>query len=225
MCKIPINLLLNPVSQEVPQEKLRNIKKRLVTLCSELPSDSARFEKNRKELEKILSHLDSLTRGCTFTSEDKKLISTTYQLSSILSVILREATDLSSERELILHSKSRYNISTAAALEKKRKEDFVFNVVTQDMLTNRRSSNKNYRGHRLPKQKTHALECWFNKNIDHPYLKNSSLKELITETKLSGPQIKNWVSNRRRKEKSLTISFEVSDVLKEGEKGSECLKQ
>lgn len=225
MCRIPINLLLNPVNQEIPQENLRNIKKRLLTLCSELPSNTDHLEKSKAELKKILSHLDSLTKGYISTNEDKKLINTTYQLSSILSVILREVTDLNSERSLILHSKSRYNVSTATALEKKSKEDFVFNVVTQDMLTNKRSSNRNYRGHRLPKHKTHALECWFNKNINHPYLKNSSLKELITETKLSGPQIKNWVSNRRRKEKSLTISFEVSDVLKESKGSNNCLKE
>nr|CDM87332.1 hypothetical protein [Zygosaccharomyces sapae]CDM87341.1 hypothetical protein [Zygosaccharomyces sapae]CDM87350.1 hypothetical protein [Zygosaccharomyces sapae] len=225
MNKIPIERLLNPVHQEFPHEKLKNINNKLLALCSKLPSENEQFEKDKAELEKILPSLNILIRECGSSKEDQKMVHRIHQLSSVFSLLLNEVSELKSKRSQFLRSKPKYHLPYAAALGNTGKEGMVFNIVTQDTLNSARRPNKTYRGHRLPKHITRLLESWFNRNIEHPYLQTSSMKELMVETKLSGPQIKNWVSNRRRKEKSLTISFEVSELVKESKQGTEELNE
>ncbi|GAV48601.1 alpha2 transcriptional factor [Zygosaccharomyces rouxii] len=221
MNKIPIEQLLNPVHQEFSHEKLKNINNKLLNLCSKLPAENEQFDEEKAELERILPSLNKLIREDGSSKEDQKMVHKMYQLSSILSVLLNEVSELRAKRRQFLRSKPMHHISYEAALGNKTKEKMVFNIVTQDTLHSVKRSNKTYRGHRLPKCVTYSLESWFNKNIKHPYLNKSSMKELMMETKLSGPQIKNWVSNRRRKEKSLTVSFEVSELVNGSKQGPE----
>lgn len=80
------------------------------------------------------------------------------------------------------------------------------------------SSGKGYtncqphRGHRFPKGKVIKLERWFNENSSKPYLDKQTLEFLIDETKLSSSQVKNWVSNRRRKERTTAWGFKREPI-------------
>lgn len=220
MNKISIEQLLNPIHQEFPHEKLKEINDKLLTLCSKLPAENEKLEEDRSELEKILPSLNTLLKEKP-SSKDQKMIQKIHQLFSVFSALLNEVSELRSKKNKLFPSKQMSRLSNETTLGDKGKNRTVFNVVTQDTLEYTKNSRKTYRGHRLPKYVTNSLESWFKRNIKHPYLNNSSIKQLITETKLSGPQIKNWVSNRRRKEKSLTVSFDVSELVRKNKRDRE----
>nr|Q707Y8.1 RecName: Full=Mating-type protein ALPHA2; AltName: Full=MATalpha2 transcription factor [Ogataea angusta]CAE84417.1 MATalpha2 transcription factor [Ogataea angusta] len=69
------------------------------------------------------------------------------------------------------------------------------------------------RSKRFPKTAQMELENWYTENEDNPYLSKRDLQQLVHKTGLCAPQVRNWVSNRRRKERTLTISKELSDLL------------
>lgn len=56
----------------------------------------------------------------------------------------------------------------------------------------------------------------YNENIDNPYLTKDDIHFLKSETNLEDSQIKNWVSNKRRKRKETKISPELSYILNNG---------
>nr|AZQ56681.1 MAT homeobox alpha 2 protein [Suhomyces emberorum] len=58
-----------------------------------------------------------------------------------------------------------------------------------------------------------VLEEWYSYNHFHPYLKESSKEDLHIRTGLSQEQIKFWVSDKRRREKSKVISPELKPFL------------
>nr|Q874N1.1 RecName: Full=Mating-type protein ALPHA2 [Nakaseomyces delphensis]AAO25604.1 ALPHA2 [Nakaseomyces delphensis] len=163
--KIAITELLNPSNQENLKEKLQEINKQLISLCSSLP-------KRNWVPAPSSDILRSLSRT-KLDSQEIRLIKTTYRLSTLLS--------------------------------KLQEKDIVFNVVTKDhLLKNGTPYNpypQPYRGHRFTKENVHTLEAWYSNHIDNPYLDPKSLQSLAQKTNLSKIQIKNWVSNRRRKQK------------------------
>lgn len=69
---------------------------------------------------------------------------------------------------------------------------------------------------RLPKQSIETLEKWYRDNEDHPYLNDSTLAHLRETTRLRNSQIRNWVANKRRKEKEVGVSQEILKLI-EGE--------
>nr|AZQ56630.1 MAT homeobox alpha 2 protein [Suhomyces choctaworum] len=61
---------------------------------------------------------------------------------------------------------------------------------------------------------TRILDDWYDANYEHPYLNACSTEYLHQQTRLSHTQVKNWVSNKRRKEKNSKISKELESFLK-----------
>ncbi|KAL3234233.1 Silenced mating-type protein ALPHA2 [Nakaseomyces bracarensis] len=163
--KITIPDLLNPSNQENLKEKLEEINKQLISLCSSLPKRNC-----------VPAPSSDILRSLSRTkldSQEIRLIKTTYRLSTLLS--------------------------------KLQEKDVVFNVVTKDHLLRNGAPNpyaQPYRGHRFTKENVHTLEAWYSNHIDKPYLDPKSLHSLAQKTNLSTVQIKNWVSNRRRKQTS-----------------------
>lgn len=141
------------------------------------------------------------------SGEKSNILHTTRQLSSTLSELLKKLQSFNSKTKQPSASPLPQH---TVKLKKKLKRNIAFNVLTQDMMTSHTRSTKPYRGNRLPKTTVRTLEDWFNRNFDCPYLKRSSLRTLIRQTNLSALQIKNWVSNRRRKERSLVASLNPS---------------
>ncbi|KTB00736.1 Mating-type-like protein ALPHA2, silenced copy at MTL3, partial [Nakaseomyces glabratus] len=110
--------------------------------------------------------------------------------------------------------KTTYRLSTL--LSKLREHEIVFNVVTKDHLLKKGVPNHyaaSYRGHRFTRENVQILETWYRNHIDNPYLDHNSQQYLAQKTNLSKIQIKNWVANRRRKQKSIYISlFDIHNI-------------
>ncbi|CCH58550.1 hypothetical protein TBLA_0A07600 [Henningerozyma blattae CBS 6284] len=226
MNKIPIDTLLNPTNSENIKEQLQNLNKELLSMCSRLPSAKSMEE---TQLSEILKFLTKTIKHEPLGKEETELVTTTVQLSTVLSSLVKEARQL----HRLHHSQSTHNPR-------------VFNVLTQHMMSNSNSTSTSphsnslpnspstkksttpltnpsppyyysssspkslspplqhtpsHRGHRLPKHTLIPLEKWFLHNKSHPYLHNSDLQALTTQSSLSKTQVKNWISNRRRKER------------------------
>nr|CAO02574.1 mating type alpha2 protein [Lachancea waltii] len=57
------------------------------------------------------------------------------------------------------------------------------------------------------------LENWFHLNSSHPYLTRKQISLLSERTNLSSKQIRNWMSNRRRKSKKNPIDSSLHSLL------------
>ncbi|SCU95415.1 LAFA_0G00276g1_1 [Lachancea sp. 'fantastica'] len=57
------------------------------------------------------------------------------------------------------------------------------------------------------------LEEWYLANSSHPYLGSSEARVISEKTGLTLRQVKNWVSNRRRKSKKHRIEPLLSHLL------------
>lgn len=158
--------------------------------------------------------MKSVIQNDKIGGEELALLKAISQISSILSVLLEETGRLENYRKRFTHSNILYKFKSTST-DERTNNSMVFNIVTQDTMSTSTRASKSYRGHRLPKENVGKLERWFADNINRPYLDEGTLKSLMAETSLSRLQIKNWVSNRRRKEKSLTISVSITDLLAE----------
>nr|CAI6411520.1 BFH_HP1_G0005700.mRNA.1.CDS.1 [Saccharomyces cerevisiae] len=200
MNKIPIKDLLNPQITDEFKSSILDINKKLFSICCNLPKlpESVTTEEE-VELRDILGFLSRANKNRKISDEEKKLLQTTSQLTTTITVLLKEMHSIENDR-------SNYQLTQ----KNKSADGLVFNVVTQDMIN---KSTKPYRGHRFTKENVRILESWFAKNIENPYLDTKGLENLMKNTSLSRIQIKNWVSNRRRKEKTITIAPELADLL------------
>lgn len=222
--KIPINLLLNPLQhddkkekisspkaiQNSEEEELLSINEKLINCFSNFPMELGNSNsKLRCELKKVLSSLKVVTTNGKLDKNGELLLRTTFQLSKTLSAVLHEfkkiegsniqfhkSTDWDSERK---QTNLRCKVPNFEIVPSNIKQDY--------------STGKRHRGHRLPSEKVDKLELWFKKNISKPYVNQRALRTLVQETSLSPIQIKNWLSNRRRKEKSAGIADTISDLL------------
>lgn len=68
-------------------------------------------------------------------------------------------------------------------------------------------------GKRLPKETIAVLNEWFNDNIENPYVQKEDISYLKAKTNLQASQIKNWVSNKRRKRKGSKVSPSIVEIL------------
>ncbi|CCE63450.1 hypothetical protein TPHA_0E04070 [Tetrapisispora phaffii CBS 4417] len=225
MNKIPINKLLNPSQHYNLTEKLQQINITLSNLCTKLPDTITDLtEADHRELQDILLYLTTVVKQQELKKEEIMLVKTTYQLCTTLTLMVKsckqENDKENKENEIIKYeSGTSDNSETNSSCNSSDNEDknsiLVFNVITQDMMNNNKKNNKSYRGHRLPKKNVQYLEDWYMDHRKNPYLNEINIKLLMSKTSLSRIQVKNWISNRRRKEKSITISPEVSALLRD----------
>ncbi|CCD22171.1 homeodomain mating type protein alpha2 NDAI_0A00110 [Naumovozyma dairenensis CBS 421] len=205
MNKIAISDLLNPPTAGPVTSNLDSINNQLVTICSKFPTAKENVDGSYQiQLHNIVSFLSTLTQSTNLTSKDCSNIQLTYELSSMLGKVLKDMVLLNGTEEV-----EKKKVKEEEELETNSK--YVFNVITQDMMIPEK--NKPHRGHRLPKEKVNRLEHWYLAHIQKPYLDSKNLKVLMEETKLSKVQIKNWISNRRRKEKLLSISPDIVEII------------
>lgn len=140
------------------------------------------------------------------------MLKVTAQLSKVIKLLIQEEIRLGSLREEFNASK---HIETGIGSNTKEdlKKPVFFDLNTPQTVQHKMSGKHPCRGRRLEKPQINMLEKWFTNNIEKPYLNKKSLQLLTKETGLSNIQIKNWVSNRRRKEKVVTISPPLLDLL------------
>lgn len=149
------------------------------------------------ELNDIISKLSNLSTYGKLSCEEKYLVKVSYQLTSIVANFLT------------------HDSLTSQQLEDSDSETDVFNIVTQDMMTTKELKQNSCRGHRFSKKNVKILEAWYAKHKHQPYLDKRCSVQLQSQTQLSKTQIKNWVSNKRRKEKMVQVSSEIIDLIKE----------
>lgn len=131
-----------------PKEQKSRIKK-LFSICCNLPKlpESVTTEEE-VELRDILGFLSRANKNRKISDEEKKLLQTTSQLTTTITVLLKEMRSIENDR-------SNYQLTQ----KNKSADGLVFNVVTQDMIN---KSTKPYRGHRFTKENvlnTRKLVC------------------------------------------------------------------
>ncbi|CCF57719.1 hypothetical protein KAFR_0D00720 [Kazachstania africana CBS 2517] len=202
MNKIQIQDLLNSPRDVDTKQELRDINDKLFALCSKLPSSEALLEAEfHLELRDIMLNLSKLQDTSRMGSEEKHLAYTAHQLTCTMITLIKGMKNF--------HGTGGHSYSSSKS---ESDDKTVFNVVTQDMM-NLNRTGISYRGHRFSKENVKVLERWYTAHIDRPYLNRQSTEYLISKTGLSRVQIKNWVSNRRRKEKSVHVSPELIQLL------------
>lgn len=189
MNKILIKDLLNNQKEGNDITKINN---ELFQLCSYLPNYSTFVPSDMIEsFASILAKLMELK----YNSKDAIIdVKTTYQICTIMEEILKHIP----KEEPLLEKQDE---------EPVRKDNTVrFNIVTKYMMNQKKTSLQSYRGHRFSNNNTMVLEQWYSEHYQKPYLTKSSLETLSKTTNLSKIQIRNWVSNRRRKEKTVQVA-------------------
>lgn len=85
----------------------------------------------------------------------------------------------------------------------------------QDNSPHQESMDIARRGRRFTEAQLRALESWYQANLENPYLLSKALSYLEELTGLRADQIRNWVSNRRRRARTAHTSNELRDLLGE----------
>ncbi|CCK69131.1 homeodomain mating type protein alpha2 KNAG_0C00160 [Huiozyma naganishii CBS 8797] len=203
MNRIEIQDLLNNQDCSSLDKDFKNINSQLLEICSNFPKELlSNHGELQMQLQGILLFLTKLVGKNDLSVTLKNEARMTYQFSKIIASLLKSFEDFFFERK-------EYNDPATS------ENEFVFSVVTQDMMNKRKESMRPCRGHRFSSNSTETLEDWYKKHHEKPYLDKRSLHELEFKTKLSKMQIRNWVSNRRRKEKSIHVSPVIQDLLQE----------
>nr|AZQ56690.1 MAT homeobox alpha 2 protein [Suhomyces chickasaworum]AZQ56696.1 MAT homeobox alpha 2 protein [Suhomyces chickasaworum] len=145
---------------------------------------------------------------------NKMLIENEISLQ-LLKVHLKEATSIDENELLILK-----RISILIRLLKRLIMDvlLVYHEIKKTSTSNLQRLNPSTNGSKSEPKKfrndqIEVLDEWYSYNHDHPYLKPSSIEDLHKRTGLSETQVRNWVSHKRRKEKSKIISVNLKPFL------------
>lgn len=196
MNKILIKDLLN--NQTIAKEKneLSQINEELFKVCSFLPNYGGSIpESLLLEFEGMIAKLQGV-RGPR--NEVRKEARTTYQICKIMEEIIKHFPNEEEEEE------------------DSTKESFmVFNIMTKKMMNKKERCSQSYRGHRFSSTNIKVLEYWYSEHYQKPYLTKSALEKLAKATGLNKIQIRNWISNRRRKEKSVQVSPAILKLVRD----------
>lgn len=207
MNKIPIQDLLNPTSSmRYYKSDLKQINTELMYICSSLPEGIFQNIKDVKiHLHEIITKLGIIKSEGKLDNEERYLIKISFQLATIVANFLK---GINEEKKLNKVSKKKKQGKSS------KEEEVVFNVVTQNMMNMDNVKQNSFRGHRFSKQNVEVLEEWYGIHKHKPYLDKKSIERLQCQTQLSRTQIKNWVSNKRRKEKTVQVSSEILQLIK-----------
>lgn len=207
MNKIPIQHLLNPTSNKrLYKSDLKQINTELMYICSSLPEGIFQNIKDVKiHLHDIVTKLGIIKGQGKLDNEERYLIKISFQLATIVANFLKSVEE---EKKPSKDSKKKKKQGKSS-----KEEEVVFNVVTQNMMNMDNVKQNSFRGHRFSKQNVDVLEEWYSIHKHKPYLDKKSIERLQSQTQLSRTQIKNWVSNKRRKEKTVQVSSEILQLI------------
>lgn len=207
MNKIPIQHLLNPTpSKRLYKSDLKQINTELMYICSSLPEGIFQNIKDVKiHLHDIVTKLGIIKGQGKLDNEERYLIKISFQLATIVANFLKSVEE---EKKPSKDSKKKKKQGKSL-----KEEEVVFNVVTQNMMNMDNVKQNSFRGHRFSKQNVDVLEEWYSIHKHKPYLDKKSIERLQSQTQLSRTQIKNWVSNKRRKEKTVQVSSEILQLI------------
>ncbi|GME98807.1 unnamed protein product [Ambrosiozyma monospora] len=160
--------------------------------------------------------------------ESKKILSDIYSIATSIAFITIERSSLATRTECIsFNGNLAMNEYEQLLCERDASNIDLYGSNTQipvqgsdgAQTLQESSSDKRPKGHGVPSRQRLSREVllvlneWFTQNEENPYLSPEDIKVLTGKTGLTSSQVKNWASNRRRKEKSHRISKEVHDIL------------
>lgn len=201
MNKVLIKDILNDPSIKKEKNSITKINDRLFKICSNLPNYGSNIPENLiTSFDDIIGTLCKIKDNCENIAEVERIkdLRTTYQICRIMEQIIEYFPKEDLKKQLT-----------------KEENAVIFNIMTQDMMNKKEVSLNSYRGHRFSLNNVTILEQWYNDHYQKPYLTKSSLEKLSKSTGLNKVQIRNWVSNRRRKEKSVQVSSVILDLVQE----------
>lgn len=209
MSKILIKDLLNqkisPGESKEIKVVLQSIRKFLLNLTSVSPITFYQDTVNVQiKLRDIVIELTRL-RGNLHERNLKVDVVGIYELA----IILIETINKFPYMDIMLKSKK---------LKKNKEQLFIvnkFDIVSKEMLRNNISATTPFRGHRFSKDSVVVLENWYTEHYHKPYFSKKQLNKLQKCTGLTAVQLRNWLSNRRRKEKAEQVSSIVLNYMNE----------
>ncbi|ODV95198.1 hypothetical protein PACTADRAFT_80619 [Pachysolen tannophilus NRRL Y-2460] len=145
---------------------------------------------------------------------EQKMLSKINRSAKAIVLLIKEKESLHNETNRFKKSYFEKLHQNSIQSEPSTKQEMVFNVITQNMINEFGSDKIPNKGRRLPKSLVQILETWYEENIESPYLSEETLTLLVERTGLTKNQVRNWISNKRRKEKVVNISEELSYLLK-----------
>lgn len=201
MNKILIKDLLNNQNMKKDKNRITKINDILFEICSCLPNYGSNIPEDLlSSFDDIIVNLCGIKNDCKDINkiEGIKDLRITFQICCIMEQIIQHFPKEDLKGQLT-----------------KDTDTVIFNVMTQDMMNKKKTSLNSYRGHRFSSDNVTILEQWYDAHYQKPYLTKSSLEKLSKSTGLNKVQIRNWVSNRRRKEKSVQVSSVILDLVQE----------
>jgi len=81
----------------------------------------------------------------------------------------------------------------------------------EDSYSSEEQQDNIRRRSRLPRKAKQVLETWFRDNINEPYPSKSKQLKFKTTLNITMNQIRNWFTNRRKKEKRTRMSKELEE--------------
>ncbi|ODV81637.1 uncharacterized protein CANTADRAFT_45507 [Suhomyces tanzawaensis NRRL Y-17324] len=171
-----------------------------------------------ESLKLIELHLKmQITTICTFPVFNPEVIRAEVEAHTSFLVIFLERAPYIRDGELVILK----NISTLVkTLLNMTRERYDFHFQIQELAIGLNESGQTTQSnshlvsnHKFSQNQVEILEQWYQSNSEHPFLNNQSTLELQTRTGLTVTQVKNWVSNKRRKEKTQSVSKELEPFL------------
>lgn len=199
MNKITIKDLLNTQYPTKNSNERKKINQELFRICSFLPNYTTGFP---EKVTNLLDYLYNKLREFNEVHPEPNLneVKTTYQICKLMQeIIKRFPKEITTEEDNSILDD----------------DPVFFNTMTKDMMNKNKKVFHPYRGHRFSSDNIIVLEHWYNEHYQKPYLTKSSLETLSKLTGLEKIQIRNWVSNRRRKEKSVQVSSTILDLVQD----------
>lgn len=189
---------------ETNEHRIKNVAKEVVSFYEALlAKPNIIFEEEKSGIFQVSATIAKLThefRDMEFTLQQRDYIANTIQFILIVIDIIRERCTALNDATIIVNKASKA-ISRPSA----KSSEFVFNVITPSQV-----KKSNYqvfgRSRHFSSETRHKLESWYQEGC----LDKESVRQIADDVNLDLVQVKNWVSNRKRKEKK-----DVDEIIKE----------
>lgn len=222
MSRIPIHSLLNPSESCKSISNVPSNYRDLSTFNKERAKVITTFQEmfysmleNNDDYNKIESLIRNFQPKLTWSHKCESL---TFKQKAYLTAIIQKSIksllvllkEKGKMREIEFSRKEVRKINKYRQ-SSKNFESVNIKILTQDLMHS--NNNEFKKGKRFPKSHIQLLENWYSMNRRNPYLAENDLAYISKNTTLTKTQIKNWLANRRRKDKITEVSSDIRNIL------------
>ncbi|ODQ80460.1 hypothetical protein BABINDRAFT_195845 [Babjeviella inositovora NRRL Y-12698] len=151
-----------------------------------------------------------IKNAATFSLREKMQLTKINRLSVALSLLFRERIVLKESLQKLNELDHSFQ---PISPDDKTPPPQISHALRKKNMSKDRVEKPSLEGHRLPRQLVLTLQKWYEENVVNPYLYEDTMQALVRETGLTTKQVRNWVSNKRRKEKDFKISSKLTNIL------------